>query len=75
MEPTIDKAIELVASDSFEPADFGPYSFMSYGGGSFVVDESLAPADAVAAAKAKEQEILDGLFRVNVNDTEPKSTM
>ncbi|MEW4456476.1 BMP family protein [Roseibium algicola] len=75
MEPTIDKAIGLVASDTFEPADFGPYSFMSYGGGSFVVDESLAPADAVAAAKAKEQEILDGLFRVNVNDSEPKSTM
>ncbi|WP_296603979.1 BMP family protein, partial [Roseibium sp.] len=30
MEPTIDKAIGLVASDTFEPADFGPYSFMSY---------------------------------------------
>ncbi|MEC9401204.1 MAG: BMP family protein [Pseudomonadota bacterium] len=75
MEPTIDKAIGLVASDTFEPADFGPYSFMSYGGGSFVVDESLAPAEAVSAAKAKEQEILDGLFRVNVNDSEPKSTL
>ncbi len=75
MEPTIDRAIGLVKSDSFEPADFGPFSFMSYGGGSFIVDESLAPADAVAAAKEKEQEILDGLFRVNVNDSEPKSTM
>ena len=75
MEPTVDRAIGLVKSDSFEPADFGPYSFMSYGGGSFIVDESLAPADAVAAAKEKEQEILDGLFRVNVNDSEPKSTM
>ncbi|EEE45869.1 BMP family protein [Roseibium alexandrii] len=75
MEPTIDRAIGLVKSDSFEPADFGPYSFMSYGGGSFIVDESLAPTDAVAAAKEKEQEILDGLFRVNVNDSEPKSTM
>lgn len=75
MEPTIDKALELVKADTFEPADFGPYSFMGYGGGSFLVDESLASAEAVAAAKAKEQEILDGLFRVNVNDTEPKSTM
>ncbi|WP_417686787.1 BMP family protein [Roseibium sp.] len=75
MEPTIDKAIEAVATDSFEPADYGSYSFMSYGGGSFVADESLAPAEALAAAKEKEQEILDGLFRVNVNDGEPKSTM
>ncbi|WP_422785501.1 BMP family protein [Roseibium algae] len=75
MEPTIDKAIAAVLADDFEPADYGPYSFMSYGGGSFVVDEALAPAESVATAKEKEQEILDGLFRVNVNDSEPKSTM
>lgn len=75
MEPTIDKAIAAVAEGSFEPADYGPYSFMSYGGGSFVADENLADADALKAAKEKEQEILDGLFRVNVNDAEPKSTM
>ncbi|MFD1695809.1 BMP family protein [Roseibium aestuarii] len=75
MEPTIDKAIEAVAGDSFEPADYGSYSYMTYGGGSFVADESLVAPEALAAAKAKEQEILDGLFRVNVNDGEPKSTM
>jgi basic membrane lipoprotein Med (substrate-binding protein (PBP1-ABC) superfamily) len=75
MEPTVDRAIVAVVDESFEPADYGPYSFMSYGGGSFLVDESLAPADAVTAAKEKQQEILDGLFRVNVNDSEPKSTM
>lgn len=75
MEPTIDRAIEAVVSGSFEPADYGQYSYMAYGGGSFVVDESLVPADAVATARAKEKEILDGLFRVNVNDSEPKSTM
>ncbi|MAB00513.1 MAG: BMP family ABC transporter substrate-binding protein [Stappia sp.] len=75
MQPTIDKVIEAVATDSFEPADYGQYSFMSYGGGSFVVDESLADAASVKAAREKEKEILDGLFRVNVNDAEPKSTM
>ena len=75
MEPTIDRAIAAVAAGSFEPADYGPYSFMGYGGGSFIVDESLASSESVAAAKAKEQEIMDGLFRVNVNDSEPKSTM
>jgi len=75
MEPTIDRAVTAVVDGSFEPADYGPFSFMSYGGGSFIVDESLADPEAVAAAKEKEQEILDGLFRVNVNDSEPKSTM
>ncbi len=75
MEPSIDRAVDAVLSGSFEPSDYGPYSFMGYGGGSFIVDEKLASADAVSAAKAKEKEILDGLFRVNVNDSEPKSTM
>ena len=49
MQPTIDKVIEAVATDSFEPADYGQYSFMSYGGGSFVVDESLADAASVTS--------------------------
>jgi len=75
MEPTIDRVIEAVASDSFEPSDYGQYSFMSYGGGSFVVDESLADAEVVKAARETEADILGGLFRVNVNDAEPKSTM
>ncbi|MCT8971316.1 BMP family protein [Microbaculum marinisediminis] len=75
MEPTVDRAIDAVANGTFEPADYGQFSYMGYGGGSFVVDESLAPADAVKAARETEQEIKDGLFRVNVNDAEPKSTM
>ena len=38
-----------------------------------VLDENLVPSDIVDAVKAKESEILDGLFRVNVNDARPKS--
>ncbi len=75
MEATIDKAIAAVSGGTFEPADYGPYSYMAHGGASFVADEALADPEALAAAKAKEQEILDGFFRVNVNDAEPKSTM
>ena len=73
MEPTIDRAIENVANGSFEAADYGQYSFMAYGGGSIVLDEALVPAEVVDAVRAKEQEILDGLFRVNVNDARPVS--
>ncbi len=73
MEATIDKAVERVASGNFEAADYGQYSFMAYGGGSLVLDESLVDADTVAAVKARETEILDGLFRVNVNDQRPVS--
>lgn len=73
MEATIDKAIANVAGGSFEAADYGQYSFMAYNGGSLVMDESLVDADTAAAVKAKEAEIRDGLFRVNVNDDRPVS--
>lgn len=73
MGPTVDRAIAAVAEGRFEAADYGQYSFMGYGGSSLVMDESLIPADVVAKVRATEQDIMDGLFRVNVNDTEPVS--
>ena len=73
MEPTIDRAIAAVANGTFEAADYGQYSFMDFGGGSMVVDENLVPADVLAKVREREQEIRDGLFRVNVNDARPIS--
>lgn len=73
MEATIDKAIANVAGGSFEASDYGQYSFMAYGGGSLVMDESLVSAETAAAVRARETEIMDGLFRVNVNDARPVS--
>ena len=73
MEATIDKAVSNVAAGSFEAADYGQYSFMAFNGGSLILDESLVPIDIATAVKAKEQEIMDGLFRVNVNDARPES--
>ena len=45
----------------------------AYGGGSLIMDESLMSSETAAAVKAREAEILDGLFRVNVNDARPTS--
>lgn len=73
MEATIDKAIANVSNGNFEAADYGQYSFMAYGGGSLVMDESLVSPDTASAVKAKEADILGGLFRVNVNDARPVS--
>ena len=73
MEATIDKAIANVAAGSFEAADYGQYSFMAYGGGSLVLDSALVPTEVVDQVKAREAEIMDGLFRVNVNDDRPVS--
>ena len=74
-EPMIDKAIADVKAGTFAASDYGIYARMEHGGSSFVVDEALAGAEAVAAAKAKEAEITAGTFTVDINDAEPKSTM
>jgi basic membrane protein A and related proteins len=73
MEPTIDQAIENVAAGEFEPADYGQYSYMAHGGGSIVADPELVPGEVMQKVDARKGEILDGLFRVNVVDEEPKS--
>jgi basic membrane protein A and related proteins len=73
MEPTIDRAIEDVASGKFEPADYGQFSYMAHGGGSIVADPDLVPPEVMEKVDARKQEILDGLYRVNVVDEEPKS--
>jgi basic membrane lipoprotein Med (substrate-binding protein (PBP1-ABC) superfamily) len=72
-EPTADRAIAAVAGGAFEPADYGQYSYMAYGGGSIVYDESLVDAAVATEMQAVEQDIMDGMFRVNVNDSAPKS--
>jgi basic membrane lipoprotein Med (substrate-binding protein (PBP1-ABC) superfamily) len=73
MEPTIDRAIKAVIDGNFEPADYGPYSYMVHGGASLTLDDKLVPQEVVDLVKAKETEILEGAFRVNINDEEPKS--
>ncbi|NRB19139.1 MAG: BMP family protein [Rhodobacteraceae bacterium] len=73
MEPTIDRAIAAVAGGTFEAADYGQYSFMSYGGGSLVVDKTLVSAEVLAEVEATETSIMEGMFRVNVNDDRPVS--
>ena len=78
MEPSIDRAISKVKAGSFEPEDYGPYSFMVHGGASLApygTFESKIPSSIKQKVAERQQEIQDGLFRVNVNDQEPKSTM
>ena len=73
MEPTINRAISKVADGTFEASDYGQYSFMGYGGGSLVLDESLVPANVVSKVQEVEADIRAGVFRVNVNDARPVS--
>ena len=72
MEPTMDRAIKAVREQRWEAVDYGQFSQMQYGGASLSLDETLVPPDVVKLVRDKEREIVDGLFRVNVNDAEPK---
>nr|WP_244542869.1 BMP family protein [Devosia crocina] len=73
-EPMIEKAIEDVKAGAFTASDYGIYAFMEYGGGSVIIDETLAGPEAVAAANAKEEEILAKTFTVEIDDSEPASS-
>jgi basic membrane protein A and related proteins len=73
--PMIDKAIADVKAGTFTASDYGIYAFMEHGGSSVVIDEELAGPEAVGAVKAKEAEILDKTFTVEINDAEPRSTL
>jgi basic membrane protein A and related proteins len=76
MEPTIDRALLAVMAGTFEPLDYGIYSYMSHGGAALSpLDPQHVPQAVIDEVKAKEKDILDGLFRVNINDAEPKSSV
>jgi basic membrane protein A len=78
MEPSIDRAIAAVKAGKFTAEDYGQFSTMKFGGSSLAPLGTFAdkvPADLVAKVRQREQEMKDGMFRVNVNDTEPKPTM
>jgi basic membrane lipoprotein Med (substrate-binding protein (PBP1-ABC) superfamily) len=77
MEPTIDVALKMVKSGQFKAEDLGKYSMMQFKGSELAplgTFEKKIPADLVAKVKAKEKAILDGSFKVAVDDNQPKPT-
>jgi len=76
MEPTIDRAIKAVMEGTFTAEDYGPFSYMAHGGASIAtLDPKVVPPEVIEMVLAREKEIREGMFRVNVNDAEPKSTL
>ena len=76
MEPSIDAALAAVKAGKFKAEDYGSLSQMKSKGstlsplGTF---EKKVPADVVAKVAAKQKAILDGSFKVVVDDTQPKA--
>ena len=70
--------IAKVKDGSFTAEDYGQFSTMKFGGASlapFGSFEDKIPAVIKELVKTREQEIREGLYRVNVNDSEPKSSV
>ncbi len=76
MWPTVEQVVGLVKAGVFTSQDFGQFSFMGKGGSSlapFHAWESKLPADVKDMVAARTQEILDGTFRVGIDESAPKS--
>ena len=78
MEPSINRAVAAVRDGTFEAEDYGPYSMMEHGGSSLAplgTFEGKVPAEVMTEVREREQQILDGGFTVEIDDSEPESTM
>ena len=76
MWPTVKQGVSLVKAGVFSSQDFGQFSYMGKGG-SFLApyqawDKKL-PDEVKKLIAARRQEILDGTFRVDIDEGAPKS--
>ncbi|MFQ5957992.1 MAG: BMP family protein [Alphaproteobacteria bacterium] len=76
MWPTVKQVVSLVKAGVYTAQDFGQFSFMGKGG-SYLAPyhawEAKLPAEVAEAVAARKQEILDGTFRVDVDEGIPQS--
>ncbi|MEE8247643.1 MAG: BMP family protein [Alphaproteobacteria bacterium] len=76
MWPTVKQVISLVRAGVYSSQDFGQFSFMGKGG-SYLAPyhhwEGKLPAEVTKAVAERRQEILEGNFRVDVDEGKPSS--
>ncbi len=78
MEPTVDYIIKQVEAGAYTAQDLKDFSMVAKGGASLApVNADVAggiPQELSDAVEAKQQEIVDGLFRVDVNEAQPPAS-
>lgn len=76
MWPTVKQVISLVKAGVFTSQDFGQFSYMGKGGSYLapyhVWEDKLSP-EIKEMVEARKQEILDGTYRVDINEAPPRS--
>ncbi|MBU2609582.1 MAG: BMP family protein [Chloroflexi bacterium] len=74
MIPTVEYLINQVQSGAYTAQDLKDFSMVGKGGASlapFHATESKIPADLLAKVREREQQIKDGLFRVDISEQQP----
>jgi basic membrane lipoprotein Med (substrate-binding protein (PBP1-ABC) superfamily) len=76
MWPTVKQVVSLVQAGVFSSQDFGQFSYMGKGG-SFLAPyhawDSKLSSEVKKMVDTRKQEILDGTFRVDIDESAPKS--
>jgi basic membrane lipoprotein Med (substrate-binding protein (PBP1-ABC) superfamily) len=76
MWPTVKQAVSLVKAGVYTAQDFGGFSYMSKGG-SYLAPyhkfDAKLPAEVKEMVEKRKKEILDGTFRVDIDESIPKS--
>ena len=78
MNPTVQYVINQVAGGTYTAQDLKDFSMVAKGGASLApINEAVTggiPADLLEQVKAKEQEIIGGLFRVDIAEAQPPAS-
>jgi basic membrane lipoprotein Med (substrate-binding protein (PBP1-ABC) superfamily) len=78
MEPTVEYIINQVAGGTYTAQDLKDFSMVAKGGASLApINEAVTggiPAELLEQVKAKEQEIISGLFRVDIAEAPPPAS-
>ena len=78
MTPTVEYIINQVAGGTYTSQDLKDFSMVAKGGATLApINEGVSggiPADLMEQVKAKEQEIVSGLFRVDIDEAPPPAS-
>jgi basic membrane lipoprotein Med (substrate-binding protein (PBP1-ABC) superfamily) len=73
MTPTVEYVVDQVLAGAYTAQDLKDFTMMAKGGADLApINPALnVPADLAAAVEAKKADILSGLFRVDINESQP----
>jgi basic membrane protein A len=78
MAPTVEYVIDQVAGGTYTAQDLKDFSMFAKGGAALAPINANVPGgvpdDLLAAVTAKEAEIASGIFRVDINETQPQGS-